>query len=355
MSIEQNVVSGEIIQINGINYSGLDRINPDIKVHHLIYKIINTSNGHYYIGQHKTRNPTDKYMGSGKFIRRVIEKYPISLFIKEILFDFDNFDDMNNKEKELVPVNECYPSNPMSYNLVEGGNGQLTDEVKAHISKVLTGKMSGENNPMFGYHWSDEQRKHQSEVMKGRPVSDEFREKCRIRCSGEGNPMYGKHHTEETRKKLSKLRKGTQSGKNNPMYGLKCFTEDEKIQWRKNIGNGNRGKRRTEEFKQDMRNRAKLNPIKRMHDPKTGKIVNVPVENVQEFLNKGYVFGTGIASRKGKIGYCAGKRIMSSPDGIKKYIRIEDIQKYLDLGWKISRRSIPKELKGTLHFQVNDV
>lgn len=342
MSIEQTSTSG-VVQINGINYTGLDKINNSIKVHYLIYKIINISNGHYYIGQHKTNNPTDKYMGSGKFIGRVIEKYPISLFVKEILFDFDNFDDMNNKEKELVSINECYPNNPMSYNLVEGGNGKLTDDIKLRISESLKqgGLVQGKNNPMFGYHWSDEQRKHQSEVMKGRPVSNEFREKCRIRCTGEGNPMYGKHHTKETRQKLSKLKKGTQVGENNPMYGLMCFTEDQKTQWRKNIGNGNRGKKRTEEFKQSMRIRAKLNPIRRMHDPITGKVVNVPVKNVQEFLNRGYVFGTGIASRKGKVGYCSGKRIMTSPSGVKKYIKIEDIQKYIKMGWKLSNRSKP--------------
>ena len=111
-------------------------------------------------------------MGSGKYLGRAIEKYSINNFIKEILFDFDNFDDMNNKEKELVPINECYPNNPMSYNLVEGGSGQLSDDVKLRISKTLKGKMKGENNPMFRYKRSDEQRKHQSEVMKGRPVSD---------------------------------------------------------------------------------------------------------------------------------------------------------------------------------------
>ena len=167
-------------------------------------------------------------MGSGKYIERAIEKYSINHFIKEILFDFDNFDDMNNKEKELVPVNECFPNNPMSYNLVEGGNGQHTEAVRLHLSQVLKGKMAGENNPMFGYKWSDEQRKHQSEVMTGRPVSDEFRENCRIRCTGSGNPMYGKHHTEEARKKISETRiqNGIAAGENNPMYSLKGMTEE---------------------------------------------------------------------------------------------------------------------------------
>lgn len=282
-------------------------------------------------------------MGSGKYLGRAIEKYSINNFVKEILFDFDNFDDMNNKEKELVPVNECFPNNPMSYNLVEGGSGQLSDDVKLRISKALKGKMAGENNPMFGYKRSDEQRKHQSEVMKGRPVSDEFREKCRIRCTGSGNPMYGKHHTEETRKKMSELVKqsGRCAGENNPMYNLKGMTEEQKIQWRRKIGQGNKGKKRTEEFKRRVAERAKQHPIKRMHHAVMGKIVNVPVEQVQEYLDKGYVMGMGISPRKGKVGACAGKRIMTSPDGVKRYIKIEDIQSYIDLGWKLSDRSKP--------------
>ena len=53
MSIEQTLSPmsvGELVQINGINYSGLDKINNDLKVHYLIYKITNIINGKYYIG-----------------------------------------------------------------------------------------------------------------------------------------------------------------------------------------------------------------------------------------------------------------------------------------------------------------
>lgn len=66
-------------------------------------------------------------MGSGNIIQTAIDKYGLSCFTKEILFDFDNFEDMNNKEKELVPLSACYPYNPMSYNLKEGGSaGKMT-------------------------------------------------------------------------------------------------------------------------------------------------------------------------------------------------------------------------------------
>jgi len=47
--------------------------------------------------------------------------------------------------------------------------------------------------------------------------------------SGENNPFYGKHHSEETKQKISENRKGKACGKNHPFYG-KHWTEEEKTQ-----------------------------------------------------------------------------------------------------------------------------
>lgn len=86
-----------------------------------IYRITNLLNGKTYIGKHKTDNLEDGYMGSGKLIRRAIQKHGLENFKKEILFVFDNEEDMNTKEKELV--NEEYLSSGMTYNLCPGGEG----------------------------------------------------------------------------------------------------------------------------------------------------------------------------------------------------------------------------------------
>lgn len=82
-----------------------------------VYKITNKINGKFYIGKHQTQNLDDDYMGSGKLIKRAIIKYGVENFIKEILHVFDNEEDMNRMEKELVVLNEN------SYNLCPGGNG----------------------------------------------------------------------------------------------------------------------------------------------------------------------------------------------------------------------------------------
>ena len=88
--------------------------------HYLIYKITNLLNNKIYIGLHKTYDINDDYMGSGKNIKNEIELFGIENFKKEILFDFDNFDDMIKKEAELV--NEEFLKRDDVYNIVLGGN-----------------------------------------------------------------------------------------------------------------------------------------------------------------------------------------------------------------------------------------
>lgn len=57
-------------------------------MHYLIYKVTNNINGKIYIGCHKTEDIEDSYMGSGKYLKRAIEKNGLENFTKEILYDF---------------------------------------------------------------------------------------------------------------------------------------------------------------------------------------------------------------------------------------------------------------------------
>mgnify|MGYP000066527054 CR=1 FL=1 len=85
----------------------------------LIYKTTNLINNKIYIGQHKTKDINDNYIGSGSYLWKSIRKYGIENFKREILFIFDNHDDMNSKEAELV--DQKFLDRPDTMNLVLGG------------------------------------------------------------------------------------------------------------------------------------------------------------------------------------------------------------------------------------------
>ena len=82
-------------------------------MYHYFYKITNKLNGHYYYGIHSTNNLDDGYMGSGRKLRRAINKYGIENFEKEILKFFETREDCAKYEheivtEELVLAKDCY-------------------------------------------------------------------------------------------------------------------------------------------------------------------------------------------------------------------------------------------------------
>ena len=87
-------------------------------MYYLIYEIKNKLNGKVYVGLHKTNNPNDNYMGSGKHIKAVIAKYGVENFEKRILRFCSSEDDMRQKESEIV--NEEFVKRTDTYNLKVG-------------------------------------------------------------------------------------------------------------------------------------------------------------------------------------------------------------------------------------------
>lgn len=92
-----------------------------MKTYYTIYKITNTINEMFYIGKHETNCLEDDYMGSGTYLRRAIEKYGRENFAKEVLYNFETKEEMDNKEVEIV--NEEFVGRGDTYNLTLGGEG----------------------------------------------------------------------------------------------------------------------------------------------------------------------------------------------------------------------------------------
>ena len=100
---------------------------------------------------------------------------------------------------------------------------RVYERIKLEYAELQSQRMLGENNPMYGVHWTDEQKKEHSSKITGRKQTQKEKEKQiaaqtgrpREQFSqewldnmskakqGENNPMYGRTHSNETKAKQS--------------------------------------------------------------------------------------------------------------------------------------------------------
>lgn len=240
MENKENQQQFELITEANIKINGLSNINESLSVHYLIYRIDNLENGKHYIGQHQTENPLDAYMGSGKYLLKAIAKEGVKNFVKTILFDFNNFEEMNEKEKELVPLSACYPDDKMSYNLKEGGNrGKLSkasqliknihtqetwknksDEEKKRYSELKHQQSLGQKNPMYGKNSRDFMTYEAIIKMdRKRKLTWKKKTKEELKVKEQKRQQSLNARTDEEKQKTHELLSLASSGKNNPMYG----------------------------------------------------------------------------------------------------------------------------------------
>lgn len=161
-----------------------------------IYKITNINTGQIYIGKHQTKNINDSYMGSGKRIINAISKYGLENFEKKIIHVFDNEEDMNAKEAELVSESFCLRED--TYNIVAGGSGGFGYINRNKNKYVLKTKATMS-------------LKSQEEVCNINKKKANFGDKNGMFGSarfGNDNPRFGAIVTQETRDKISKANQG---------------------------------------------------------------------------------------------------------------------------------------------------
>ncbi len=206
-----------------------------MKTFYYIYIISNKINNKKYIGRRKYIGKNinaDRYIGSGKNLKKAIKKYGIENFEKEILCECSSYKEICSLEKYYISLyNAIYDKS--FYNLHEGGElsgGNLiknySDQEKRiiwdKISKTLMGRKQGKNKKKsehmkkmwenFTSEEKNERLKYIAGYNKGRKMSEDQKEKLRERMIGKGcgeeNPFYGKHHTKEQKEKWSMERKG---------------------------------------------------------------------------------------------------------------------------------------------------
>lgn len=105
-----------------------------------VYKTTNLINSKEYIGVHKSININrDKYIGSGKLIRKAIQRYGHENFSREILGEFETYEEAFELEKQLVT--DEFVKLDTNYNIAPGGIGGMgripcTPEMRLLISKM---------------------------------------------------------------------------------------------------------------------------------------------------------------------------------------------------------------------------
>ena len=185
-----------------------------MNTYYTIYKITNQINGKIYIGSHKTKNLNDSYMGSGKYLKHAQEKHGIENFTKEILFIFDNPEEMYAKEAEIV--NEDFLAEENTYNLKVGGFGGWDHEnqnSEKQRAKSIKGnakqKWLAENDPTW-----------QGNKNKSIAATKNLKQRHALGLINY-NTFSGKSHTEISKKMIGEKNSKHQNGEGNSQYGTR--------------------------------------------------------------------------------------------------------------------------------------
>lgn len=183
-----------------------------------------------------------------------------------------------------------------------------------------------ENNPNRGKSPSKETREKISIANTGKKRTDEFKEICRKR-------MTGRYVSEKTREKLREINMG------------RIITEEA----RQKIGLANRGRTMSDDFKKHISEANKGN--KWITNGKDNIMVHKKdIDNYKSYFEQGWYFGftsptpiihseeTKEKIRQNKIG-----TKMIHKEGIQKYVKTEEIEKWLNDGWELGKASKQKE------------
>jgi hypothetical protein len=187
--------------------------------YHFIYKTTNILTNRYYIGMHSTDNLNDGYLGSGKRLRYSINKYGKENHIVEIIEFCTSREELKNREKEIVNLNEIAKNECL--NLIvggEGGRGFTNEEQKQNaIKSNQRQKWLKENNK----EWNEKRTKQLKE--NGSNVLTKLWKEGKLSAPN----WTGKQHKEETKLKIGLANSLKQKGEYNSQFGSQWITNGE--------------------------------------------------------------------------------------------------------------------------------
>ena len=178
--------------------------------HHYIYKVTCLISKKYYVGMHSTSNLEDGYFGSGKVLKRSLNKHGKANHTIEILEWLPDRSSLKLREKEIV--NEDMLKDEMCMNLQLGGGGGLSGD--NHAKKFHRAGRLATNKVLH------ERLQNDKEYRK------KFCEAVSKSVKGK-QPWLNKKHSSETKEKISKSMSISQSGEKNSQYGT-CWINNGK-------------------------------------------------------------------------------------------------------------------------------
>jgi hypothetical protein len=177
---------------------------------------------------HSCSNLEDGYMGSGKRLRRSLNKHGIGNHTKEILEFLDDRESLRKREAEII--NEELIQDPLCMNLQLGGGG-------GYISKENQFNRSSSGGKSFA-----KSLRQDANLLEKVKINASMQLK-KLHTEGKinYNTFTGKKHSEESKRKMSESSKGKGTKEKNSQFGTRWITdgiENKKIKKDEQIPDG---------------------------------------------------------------------------------------------------------------------
>lgn len=293
-------------------------------MYYTVYKTTNLTNGKVYVGCHQTNNPEDEYLGSGSIFSRALKKYGGESFKKEVLFAFDNREEMLTKEREIVTPE--FVADPMTYNMVRGGNPNNFGG--PNMTPSQSGRLGQEKL---------KERKLVDSELKARLTQVGYQNLLRYQERGGPHPksFLGKHHTKETKDKIAAHNTISHKGEGNSQFGkVWVWKENEKpqvipiieLETLLNLG-WSQGRK------------AASPPEREVYIHRQGeKDKQVRLSALETFLSKGWVRGKTSCKVWEKAGSNFIGKVWIHLETKSKRIPLEELEEHLRNGWLRGRK-----------------